>query len=96
MKIVTQNDEIANTTLSIVCDLIPNPLTTPGNIAFYVFGVDGQGKTYWTSTTDYLDIDGDGDTSERVGYSGNSLYVLASEAFISISASIYFVNKGNN
>lgn len=86
LKIVTQNDEIANTTLSIVCDLIPNPLTTPGNIAFYVFGVDGQGKTYWTSTTDYLDIDGDGDTSERVGYSGNSLYVLASEAFISAAS----------
>ena len=73
IKILTENEDEEYYTITIDCDLTPDPRIASTSDYVKLYAIDGTACDYYYSSTDTYDVDGDLNVTEQVNYSSDLL-----------------------
>lgn len=84
IKIITENEELANYRITIDCEMTPDPREPSSNKTIKLYNYNKYCNEYYKETVDSYDVDSDNNKKENVGTASTGINLLSPTALITL------------
>lgn len=96
VKIVTSSKQAKNAfNITVDCDILASPIANAANLPIHLYYFNEECRIYDRTVIDRLDINGNGNKTEPVGYAYSNLKITAPSAFVSTESITNYNDSGD-
>lgn len=96
IKIITENEELANYRITIDCEMTPDPREPSSNKTIKLYNYNKYCNEYYYETEDVYDVDSDNKKDEKVGTASTNINLLSPTELITLETITNYNDKTDN
>lgn len=93
IKIITENEELANYRITIDCEMTPDPREPSSNKTIKLYNYNQYCNEYYKETEDVYDVDSDNKKDEKVGTASTGINLLSPTSLITLETITNYNDK---